>query len=77
MLEYFQRPKASGEENTMSYNERVINCKFTRIDLCDLLLACFAAKECANDGGQKWSSLHEKIDKMIDDCDEQHFQKEA
>lgn len=37
----------------MSYNERTIKCQFTRIYLCDMLLACFAAKECANDGGQK------------------------
>lgn len=61
----------------MNHNERIVNCELTRRDLCDLLLACLSAHMCANDGGQKWITLHDKIIKIIDDYDEQEFQKEA
>ena len=40
-----------------------------RIDICDLMLACLAAKDAANDEGKKWDKLHEKLKKQLEDLD--------
>lgn len=37
----------------------------TMIELCDLLLACLAAKELANDEGKKWDRLHDKLKEQL------------
>lgn len=42
-----------------------------RIDICDLMLACLAAKERANDGGTKWDRLHDELKKQLDELDTQ------
>ena len=42
-----------------------------RIDICDLMLACLAAKELANDEGKKWDRLHEKLKAQLDELDAQ------
>ena len=42
-----------------------------RIDICDLLLACLAAKEAAGDGGKKWDRLHNKLKAQLDELDAQ------
>lgn len=39
----------------------------SRIEVCDMLLACLAAQEAANDGGEKWKRLHDKIRDQIRD----------
>ncbi len=43
----------------------------TRIDICDLMLACLAAKENTNDGGKKWDRLHDKLKIQLNELDEQ------
>lgn len=43
----------------------------TRLDICDLLLACTAAKELSNDGGKKWERLHEKLKEQLEELDNQ------
>lgn len=43
----------------------------TRIEICDLLLACLAAKEMANDGGKKWDRLHDKLKEQLEELDSQ------
>lgn len=42
-----------------------------RIDICDLLLACLAAKEAANDEGKKWDRLHDLLREQLDELDAQ------
>lgn len=43
----------------------------TRLETCDLLLACLAARDEANDGGEKWQRLHDKIKAQLDEFDAQ------
>ena len=52
-------------------NEMKLNLQLTRLECCDLLLACTAAKYSANDGGEKWQRLHDKIETCIDEFDTQ------
>ena len=40
-----------------------------RIDICDLMLACLAAKDIAGDGGAKWDALHDKLKTQLDELD--------
>ena len=42
-----------------------------RIDICDLMLACLAAKELANDEGKKWVRLHDELKRQLDELDAQ------
>ena len=32
-----------------------------RIDICDMMLACLAAKQLSGDGGKKWDKLHAQL----------------
>ena len=50
-------------------NTDYITLTLTRIQLCDLMLACTAAKSRANDGGKKWTDLHNVIKTIIDKSD--------
>ena len=54
----------------MTYNQRTINLKLTRSEVCDLLLAC-AEVACASDA-HKWEELHDKILTILDDFDEKN-----
>lgn len=45
--------------------------KMKRIDICDLLLACLAAKSLANDAGAKWNRLHDMLKQQLEDLDRQ------
>ena len=42
-----------------------------RIEICDLMIACLAAKQMANDGGKKWDRLHDKLKAQLDELDAQ------
>ena len=42
-----------------------------RIDICDLMLACLAAKEAANDEGKKWDRLHDLLKEQLNELDAQ------
>lgn len=57
----------------MDYNYRTVELKLDRIDICDLLLACTGASFEANDGGQKWKRLHEKLKKALDEFDKENM----
>lgn len=50
-------------------NERTVNLEITRIDLCDLLLACTALDVATDENTQKWAKLHDKLKKILDDFD--------
>ena len=41
-----------------------------RIDICDLMLACLAAKELAPES-KKWDRLHEELKRQLDELDAQ------
>lgn len=50
-----------------NYEEMTLT--LTRIEVCDLLLACISAEEVS--GAEKWMKLHDKIKKQLDKADEQ------
>lgn len=52
-------------------NQFPTTLKVTRIEICDLLLACLAAKEQATDGGKKWDVLHDKLKAQLDELDKE------
>ena len=52
-----------------NYDE--VSIKLYRIDICDLLLACIAAENAANDDGIKWKRLHDKLKKQLDKLDKE------
>ncbi len=43
----------------------------TRADVCDLILACSAAKRSATDEGKKWMRLRAKLKEQLNELDEQ------
>lgn len=52
----------------MDDNEREMNLKLKRIEVCDLLLACCGAMSISresNSSGQKWKDLHTKLYEML------------
>lgn len=51
-------------------NGMTIYLKFTRVDVCDLLLACFAAEKMSH-GATKWAMLHDKIERQLEDFDDE------
>ena len=53
----------------MMSNEKIISVQLTRGEVCDLLLACLAAKDNCNDEGVKWTVLHNKLQYQIDKAD--------
>lgn len=55
----------------MNRNQFETTIMLKRIDICDLMLACMAAKEAANDAGKKWDLLHEKLSWQLECLDNQ------
>lgn len=52
-------------------NEFKTALQVKRIDICDLMLACLAAKELANDEGKKWDRLHDELKRQLNELDTQ------
>lgn len=52
-------------------NEFKTTLQVKRIDICDLMLACLAAKELANDSGTKWDRLHDELKRQLNELDTQ------
>lgn len=52
-------------------NDFKTTLQLRRIDICDLMLACLAAKELANDDGKKWIRLHDELKRQLNELDEQ------
>lgn len=46
-------------------NHSTINITVQRIDVCDMLIACTMTADAANDGGSKWTRLHDKLKKQL------------
>lgn len=59
------------EDNKMATNDMTITLKLTRIEVCDLLLACLCTSESAP-GAKKWDQLHDKLEEILDDFDAKH-----
>ncbi len=55
----------------MATNESVVTLKLKRIELCDLLMACWAADK-VSEGAEKWMTLHDKLDEILKDFDEKN-----
>ena len=56
-------------EEYINHNYKIMKLELTRIEVCDLLIACLAAKELSNDGGEKWTRLHEKLKDILTEFD--------
>lgn len=56
-------------DGMIDYFESAVTLK--RIEICDLLLACLAAKELSNDGGEKWIRLYKNLKEQLDKLDAQ------
>lgn len=52
-------------------NNFTMYLELTRIEVCDLLIACLSAEHAVTDGGTKWSQLHDKIKAQLHRLDEQ------
>lgn len=52
-------------------NEFETTIRVKRIEICDLLIACLAVGNTANDGGVKWYRLHDKLKSQLEDLDRQ------
>lgn len=55
----------------MTRNQLNMTIRLTRLEVCDLLLACTCTQFSANDGGEKWKRLREKLREQLNDLDEQ------
>ena len=52
-------------------NEFKTTIQLRRIDICDMMLACLAAKELANGEGKKWDRLRETLKSQLEELDRQ------
>ena len=50
-------------------NERIVNVRITRHQLCDLLIACDAVYEAS--GAEKWEHLHDELEQILNIFDEE------
>ena len=53
----------------VTLNERTINIKLKRRDVCDLLIACTWACRNADVGVEKWYRLHDLLMTQLDEFD--------
>lgn len=53
-----------------SLNEKTVNVKMKRIELCDLMLACTVIAN-ANPNTTKWTKLHDKLEAQLSKFDEE------
>lgn len=49
-------------------NEFKTTLQLRRIDICDLMLACTAAKQLSN-GAEKWDRLHDELKRQLEELD--------
>lgn len=62
----------------INLNQRTVNIKLKRIDVCDLLIACLIAEAASKaDGGtdcdsNKWSKLHTLLKEQLDNFDKKY-----
>ena len=54
-------------------NQKTMNVELTRIEVCDLLLACTCLMSEKN--GKKWFTLHEKLQKQLRAFDAENNKK--
>lgn len=47
-------------------NEFKTTLQLRRIDICDLMLACTAAKQLSN-GAEKWDRLHDELKRQLEE----------
>ncbi len=59
----------------MTYNQKNVTLKLTRIELCDLLIACNTCADLSN--AEKWAKLHDKIDNIISEFDKENLKEEV
>lgn len=53
-----------------SLNARTVNVKISRLDLCDLMLACTALDTETDPENTKWRKLHDKLKSILNEFDE-------
>lgn len=45
--------------------------KVTRLEICDLMLACVTAKWASAGNGEKWGKLHDNLKRQLEELDTQ------
>ena len=58
------------EGKTMTYNQRTVNVKLERIEICDLLIACTMLEQ--ETDAKKWGDLHDKLMATLEAFDEKN-----
>lgn len=58
------------EGKTMTYNQRTMNVKLERIEICDLLIACTMLEQ--ETDAKKWGDLHDKLMATLEAFDEKN-----
>lgn len=58
------------EGRTMTCNQRTINVKLERIEICDLLIACTMLEQ--ETDAKKWGDLHDKLMATLEAFDEKN-----
>nr|DAH24690.1 MAG TPA: hypothetical protein [Caudoviricetes sp.] len=53
-----------------SLNARPVNVKISRLDLCDLMLACTVLDTETDTENTKWEKLHDKLEAILNEFDE-------
>lgn len=53
-----------------SLNARTVNVKISRLDLCDLMLACTVLDTETDPENTKWRKLHDKLKAILNEFDE-------
>lgn len=54
----------------MTYNQRTVNVKLERIEICDLLIACTMLEQ--ETDAKKWGALHDKLMATLEAFDEKN-----
>lgn len=54
----------------MTYNQRTMNVKLKRIEICDLLIACTMLEQ--ETDAKKWGDLHDKLMATLEAFDEKN-----
>ena len=62
----------------INYNQKTVNLKLNRIDICYLISACKLAswEAIPLKQAKKWSDLHDKIKEQLDAYDAEHSERE-
>ena len=59
------------------YNAKEITVTMTRGELCDIMIGMTVLDINSGDETKKWNKLHRKLNKILKDFDDEHFEEWA